>query len=312
MGSSAGGMPDTPAPPSVCVVIPTHDRPELLRRAIRAVLAQDYDGPLEVIVVHDGSEPDPSNAHAGPRPVRVVANDRVRGLSGARNTGILASGADLIAFCDDDDLWRPPKLSTQVACLGPDAVMATTAIEVHFGDKRTVRRAGTDRVDRAQLLRSRMSMLHSSTFLFRAAALHGELGLVAEDAPGSQNEDWDILLRAARLSEIAHVDEPLVDVLWGPSSFFSRRWDSRNASLEWMLRRHPDIAGDPVGYSRVLGQLAFGSACLSRRRDAWRQARAALTAYPAQWRAPVAAAVAVVPAMGEPVLRMLNRFGRGV
>ena len=40
--------------PSVSVVIPTMDRPDLLRRAIRSALIQEYQGPLEVVVVYDG------------------------------------------------------------------------------------------------------------------------------------------------------------------------------------------------------------------------------------------------------------------
>ena len=44
--------------PSVSVVIPTHARPELVRRAIQSVLDQDYDGPMEVFVVFDRTEPD--------------------------------------------------------------------------------------------------------------------------------------------------------------------------------------------------------------------------------------------------------------
>ncbi|MFC7757306.1 hypothetical protein ACFQY4_03945 [Catellatospora bangladeshensis] len=70
------------------------------------------------------------------------------------------------------------------------------------------------------LARSRMSMLHSSGFLARREALlaDGAIGPVSEDAPGSQNEDWDLLLRAARRHPIVHVDEPLVRVLWGAAA----------------------------------------------------------------------------------------------
>lgn len=45
--------------PSVSVVIPTMDRPDLLRRAIRSALIQEYQGPLEVVVVYDGVASDP-------------------------------------------------------------------------------------------------------------------------------------------------------------------------------------------------------------------------------------------------------------
>ena len=80
--------------PTVSVVVPTRDRPELLRAAVRAILAQDYPGPIEVVVVFDQSEPDESLTElaTGPdRAVRVIRNDRTPGLAGARNSGILAA-----------------------------------------------------------------------------------------------------------------------------------------------------------------------------------------------------------------------------
>ena len=297
---------------SVGVVIPTHNRPEMLREAIEAVLTQDYEGPLEVLVVFDGASVDQSIARDGYRRVRVIANSRKRGLSGARNTGILSLDTDLVAFCDDDDYWLPGKLQEQLNKFGLGDSMATCAISVEFGNKITQRFAGRETVTRADLCRSRWSMLHSSTFIFRRTDLMGRLGLVAEDAPGSQNEDWDLLLRASELGPIRHIDEPLVRVRWGPASFFSRRWESRNESLHWMLEQHPDIKEDRIGYSRVLGQLAFGSASLALRRQAWSEATQAIRTYPGQWRAFLAIVVAVWPRLSEPSLRLLNRFGRGV
>ena len=61
--------------PSVSVVIATHDRPVLLRRALDAVLAQGYAGAIEVIVVFDGCEVDLSIALDTPdRTVRPIGN----------------------------------------------------------------------------------------------------------------------------------------------------------------------------------------------------------------------------------------------
>ena len=45
-------------PPLVSVVVPTRDRPELLRRAVGAILGQSYKGPIECLVVFDQSDPD--------------------------------------------------------------------------------------------------------------------------------------------------------------------------------------------------------------------------------------------------------------
>jgi len=314
--------------PSVGVVIPTRNRPRLLRQALDAVLAQDYPGPLRVLVVHDQSEPDQSLAEAGERPVAVLANWRTPGLAGARNTGILALDTDLVAFCDDDDAWAPAKLSRQVDVLRTrsGAEFVTCAIEVEYDGRYTPRLAGRDAVTIADLARSRMAMLHSSTFVVRRTALTGAMsvaaasgagpadgiGLVAEDAPGSQNEDWDLLLRAARRSPIAHVDEPLVQVRWGRGSHYAYEYATKISSLRWMIARHPEIRGCPPGAARVYGQLACWSAATGNRQEAWRWTREAVKA---NWREP-RAAIAIAAMSGavrvERVIDALHRRGRGI
>ncbi len=304
-----------PPAPSVGVVIPTRDRPELLRRAIAAVVDQDHEGVVRTIVVHDQSQPDQDVASADPRrPVEVVVNTRSAGLSGARNTGILALGTDLVAFCDDDDVWLSGKLTAQVARLRavPTAEFCASAIEVEFRDTTSTRLAGTDTVTYEQLLRSRMSMLHSSTFLAWRAALVDRIGLVDERTPGSMCEDWDILLRASLRHPIVVVDEPLVRVLWGRTSFFAQRWETKIAAHQWMLEHHPDIAGSKVGAGRVYGQLAFSNAALHQGRETLRWARRSLRANWREPRAVLAVAVASRLVSADRVLDTLHRRGRGI
>lgn len=300
--------------PSISVVIPAHQRPVELRRAIEAARSQDYDGPIDVVVVYDRAEPDLTLTAAGERPVRVLTNSRTPGLAGARNTGILDSTGELVAFCDDDDVWLPEKITKQVAALErhPGAPLVTTSIVVDYEGRSTDRLAGTSLVTHDMLIRSRMSMLHSSTMLYRRSALEGDLGLISEDIPGSQNEDWDILLRSSALHPVVHIDEPLVRVVWGKASFFSRRWDTKIASSEWMLDRHPDVAQDKAGASRLMGQIAFAHASNGDRRQAWRWAGRALRKDPLQWRGWLAGGVALAPRSGELVLGTLHRWGRGV
>ena len=301
--------------PSVGVVIPTRDRPRLLRRAVAGVIAQDYPGPIRIIIVYDRSEPDPRLCRGGDRPLDVLPNLREPGLAGARNTGIVALDTNLVGFCDDDDVWVPSKLRRQVQALRqrPQSEFVTSAIEVEYGEHVTPRLAGASLVGLEDLIRSRMAMLHASTFLIRRSALaEDELGLVAEDAPGSQNEDWDLLLRAAKRSPIVHVDEPLVRVLWGRSSMFAYEYATKMASLRWMMRRHPEITGSGTGAARVYGQLACWSAATGNRRDAWRWTKAAMRH---NWREP-RAAIALAAVTGvvrvENVLTALHKRGRGI
>ncbi|WP_036508209.1 glycosyltransferase family 2 protein [Nocardioides sp. URHA0020] len=299
--------------PSVGVVIPTRDRAELLRRALASVARQTYPGRIETVVVHDGTPVDETVHRDDARPVHAVANTRTPGLAGARNTGILALATDYVAFCDDDDHWEPTKLARQIErATRPDRPeMITCAMLVDFDGHRTPRLAGTAEVTHARLTRSIMAMLHSSGMLFDRSALL-DMGLVNEDIPGSQNEDWDIKLRAASRRPIAHVDEPLITVQWGRSSMFARAWETKNQSFVWMLENHPQISADAHGASRVYGQLAFGEAALGERRSSMRWAGRALRANPLQWRAVAALPVAAGIVRPEQVLNTLHRFGRGV
>ena len=301
--------------PAVGVVIPTRDRPELVRRAVDAALAQDYPGPIEVVVVFDGTDPDHALERAAPgRSVRVIRNGRSAGLSGSRNSGILALDTELVAFCDDDDRWRPGKIRAQVAALAADpaAEAVSTAMEVEYGDSTAVRRAGAGQVAYPDLLRSRMAMLHSSSLLFRRAALTGGIGLVSETIPGGMCEDWDLLLRAARRHPVLHVDEPLVQVLWGASSYFAQRWALKNEAHEWMLAHHPDIRTSRIGAARVYGQIAYGHAALGHRKEAARWAARTLRTHVREPRAVLALAVAAGVVSDERVQRELNKRGHGI
>jgi glycosyltransferase involved in cell wall biosynthesis len=284
--------------PSVGVVIPTHCRPAQLRKALASVLGQDYPGRLSVAIVFDAAEPDPSLAQADR--VLVLGNDRTPGLAGARNRGILALEADLIAFCDDDDQWLPGKLRAQVSAMQarPDAEFASCAISVRFNGAATVRLAGRDEVAYRDLLRSRMVMVHSSTYLARRDALLDGIGLVDESIPGSQNEDWDLALRAAARHPIVHVDQPLVEVAWGAGSYYARQWATKAESLQWMLGRH--------------GDLAFAYACAGRRAESYRWAGRALARNWHERRTPFALAVATGIISGERVLQILHSRGHGI
>lgn len=315
-GDAVGEAARTPADarmPDVGVVLATHNRPQLMRRALESILAQTYDGRIEVVVVFDRSAPDESLAQdGGDRVVTVCENTRTPGLAGARNTGIMALRTPLVAFCDDDDSWTPHKLSRQVAALqDTEAEFASTAMLVEYGDHRSERLAGSTSIRYADLLRSRMAMVHSSSFLIRRTALVDGIGLVDETIPESMCEDWDLLLRATKRHPVVHVDEPLIVVQWG-ESYFNERWSVKNTAHEWMLEHHPDILSSRVGAGRVYGQLAFGNAALGNRRESLRWAVRALRTHLLEPRAVLALLVAARVVSDETVMRALQKRGHGI
>ncbi|PRY01844.1 glycosyltransferase [Allonocardiopsis opalescens] len=302
--------------PDVTVVIPTRDRPRLLRDALDSVWAQDYPGGVHCLVVHDQCAPDPSLAARGgspPRSTSVLVNARTPGLAGARNTGLLAAATELVAFCDDDDLWLPGKLRRQVGVLAadPDAQLVCCGIRIRYGDTTAERSLDTAQVTLAELLRSRLTELHPSTFLLRTSAVRGGVGLVAEDIPGSYAEDYEFLLRAARQAPVRNVPEIGVQVRWHARSYFSGRWETVSGALRWLLDRHPELRLQRRGLARVTGQIAFAEAARGERREALRWVGRTLRTRPAEARAHLALAV-LCGLSPDAVLRALHRRGRGV
>lgn len=105
------------------VVIPVHDGARFLAEALRSVADQRLD--LEVVVVDDGSTDDSARI-ALDLGVTCLRQDR-RGPAAARNAGIAASTAPVVAFLDADDLIPPGALARQLRHLdehpGVDGVM---------------------------------------------------------------------------------------------------------------------------------------------------------------------------------------------
>src|SRR4051794_32491925 len=87
--------------PVVSVVVPTRDRAGYLDVTLTSLADQDFGEPYEVIVVDDGSH-DATMDVIRRHDARVIAHDPPRGPNAARNAGMAASEADLVAFVDDD------------------------------------------------------------------------------------------------------------------------------------------------------------------------------------------------------------------
>lgn len=98
----------------VSVVVPTHNRPEMLARALRSVVSQTYAN-IEVIVVDDHSDRPAKEVvdRIGDARIRCVRNERCVGGSMARNVGMAHAKGQYVAFLDDDDEFSPDKIRRQ-------------------------------------------------------------------------------------------------------------------------------------------------------------------------------------------------------
>lgn len=97
--------------PRFSAIIPTYNRWQLAREAVKSVLAQTYPC-HQIIVVDDGSTDgtkEKLNAEFGDRILLITKNNG--GVSTARNAGVSAATGDYVAYLDSDDLWEPDKIA---------------------------------------------------------------------------------------------------------------------------------------------------------------------------------------------------------
>jgi glycosyltransferase involved in cell wall biosynthesis len=128
----------------VGVVIPTRNRPQLAKRAVESALAQTHRE-LDVVVVIDG--PDDATQQI----LTAICDKRLtvtvtpqRGASAARNIGVRMLSTDWIAFLDDDDIWQPTKLETQLraATLSTASTLVLSCLSYRTSASSTRTRAG--------------------------------------------------------------------------------------------------------------------------------------------------------------------------
>lgn len=94
--------------PEVSIIIPTFNRRNLISNAIDSVINQEYTD-WELLIIDDHSTDDTSSLIQSymekDRRIKYLINSRKKGVSGARNTGIINAKGKYLAFLDSDDKW---------------------------------------------------------------------------------------------------------------------------------------------------------------------------------------------------------------
>jgi glycosyltransferase involved in cell wall biosynthesis len=299
---------------SVSVVVPTRGRPIQARRAVESVLCQDHPGLVECHVVFDSSRPPEFEVDCPPRrEVRLLENDRTPGPAGARNAGAARATGDLLAFCDDDDVWHPTKLRRQVAALTrvPEANVATCGLMIDTGRRSFRRVPAGDRICLPDLVAGRRMETHTSTLVVRRDFFWGVVGPFDEAMPGSYAEDYEWLLRAVRSGPIVAVPEPLVRIEW-KGSWFAEGWSVIIPALHYLLDRHPEIRTSRRNLSRIYGRLAFAHAACGDTRSARSWARRSIQLDWRQYRGYAAMLATYGFLSPNRVVQLAHRMGKGV
>lgn len=241
--------------PEISVVIPTRDRWSLLSRmALPSALAQE-DVEHEIVVVDDGS------THGSADRLSQIADSRVRvlrrsesgGMAAARNTGIAAARGEWIAFLDDDDVWSPSKLRTQIdAASRAEADFAFAAV-VAVDERLSVLGSlylPSPKTLADELLRACVIPAGCSNVIVRSELLEEVGGF---DERLRHVADWDLWLRIADRT-CAVCEEVLAAYVLHDANMHAV--DDSAGELDYVIRKHASgdpprhVAPDRLGYSR--------------------------------------------------------------
>jgi glycosyltransferase involved in cell wall biosynthesis len=197
--------------PLLSVVLPTHNRVDLLAGAVESVLAQTEQR-FELIVVDDASRDATPEYLAAltsrDRRTRSIRLETSRGGGGSRNAGLGLSRGDWVAFLDDDDRWLPTKLEKQLAALRahPAAIAASCGYERVFPSRKRQVVAVPLAVRLQDLFE--FNVLGSASLCMSSAQALRSIG--GFDTSLVAGQDLDLWVRLRQLGEIAVCSEPLV------------------------------------------------------------------------------------------------------
>jgi glycosyltransferase involved in cell wall biosynthesis len=262
--------------PKVSIVIPTRDRPWLVRRAIASALAQTLSS-VEVLVVDDGSV-EPVHPPEDGR-VRVIRQERPRGPCVARNLAMAAARGGWITFLDDDDELAPDMLEVSLRAAResdlPAPVAVLSGIDVVGNDGQLLERRlpVTLRRGRRYSLEEDQgrSFLAHNTLVAPLDVLR-RIGGWDETLPAWEHDD--LFLRLNAVCSIQGLDTVTYRMTANAGRRLSRDLLARAVGIERTLAKHGQrFAANPERHAYLLG--ALGLAYL--RAGRWAPAVAATT-----------------------------------
>ena len=249
-----------PGLPSVSVIIPHWNTPDLLHRCVDALGGRDGGVPSEVLVVDNGSEPI-HRPRLGPlREVTPVYNDSNRGFAAACNQAAAIARSEYLLFLNTDVELAPEDLPALVDCLATHPELAAIAplarrtskqVEspaMHFLNPvnhiagllgRGRRRPFVRRVRGHGMSVVEADWLRASTLLVRADVFREVCGF--DEAYFFYGEDEDFAWRLARRGyRVAVCQDVVVDDIGGASARRAGHWAAASlyeGQLRFLERR---------------------------------------------------------------------------
>lgn len=257
------------------MIIPTSGRPELVVEAARSVLGQRVTD-LELLIVLDGRDDRTAVtlSKLGDPRLRLITLDPAQGGNAARNAGVRAAAAPVLALLDDDDTWEPCHLDVLLDRAQPAdrpwcrfaRFEAVTAMGTEVWPRRL--KPATEPVadylfDRRRLFHGE-ALLHPSTMVCPRRLL--------EDHPFDErlrrHQDWDWLIRTERATGMPVTVLPEIVARVRVQDGRARPYFPVDEQLDWIESVRPLISRRAYsGY--LLTQIGVRSAASRDYRLGW-------------------------------------------
>ena len=205
----------------ISVVVPAFNRIKFIGSTLESIYQQKVECSLDVIVVDDGSSDGTADWVEAHFPSVNVIRQINKGVSAARNIGVRNAKAEVIAFCDSDDLMLPGRLAVQYRFLQSNpSVVVVAGNFLDFSSEKGVSRAC--RFNHSSFgIKSNGSGIAKgflkncirvgnplfSTGMFRKDAFLS-IGGFSEELRAC--EDFELRARIAIIGDIGIIDKPLI------------------------------------------------------------------------------------------------------
>ncbi|MEE2744149.1 MAG: glycosyltransferase [Bdellovibrionota bacterium] len=211
--------------PFINVIIPTFNRSQELKRALKSVFAQDYPH-FDVWVIDDGSTdntPQVIEEFSTQKNLNYIKTEN-RGVSAARNTGILKSKGEWCAFLDSDDEWLPHKLSRQVEFIRKNPTIPLVhGEEIWIRNGKRVNQKKIHQKSGGYIFRRclQLCLISPSAVIIKRDVLQKLEGF---DEEFTVCEDYDLWLKMTSIYEVGFIKDPLIYKYGGHEDQLSRKF----------------------------------------------------------------------------------------
>ena len=208
----------------ISVIIPTYNRCDLLKRAINSVIKQTIT-PKEIIIVDNGSTDQTYQMVSSLFPEINYFIEKKRGVSAARNKGILESKSKWIAFLDSDDAWKPTKLEKQMeySVFNQDKYRIIHTDETWYRNKKFLNQLKKHKKSGGNIFKNSLHLCCiSPSSVVLKKQIFDDYGLFDENLEVC--EDYDMWIRITAKEEVGFLDSPLVLKYGGHSDQLSKKF----------------------------------------------------------------------------------------